>query len=101
MLAAHHIHAIVVASSEHRAPSAVVTDRDVVYAHSLGKLDSLTAGDAATEPTITVRPDVDLRHASELMSRHGTTHVVVTDGGYGAAIGILSSLDVADAVGRR
>jgi CBS domain-containing protein len=101
MLAGNRIHAIIVAPDEQRAPLAVVTDRDVVYGHSVGKLDTLTASQAATEPTVTVRPDVDLRHASELMARHGTTHIIVTDGSYGAAVGILSSLDVAAAVGGR
>jgi CBS domain-containing protein len=101
LLAAHRIHAVVVAGGDDRAPSAVVTDRDVVYGHSAGRIDELTAGDAATEPTVTVRPDVDLRHASELMTRHGTMHIIVTEGRYGAAVGILSSLDVAAAVGGR
>jgi CBS domain-containing protein len=98
-LAGNRIHAVIVASDTERAPLAVVTDRDVVYGHSVGKLDALTAREAATEPTVTVRPEAELRHASELMTRHGTTHVVVTDGSYGAAVGILSSLDVAAAVG--
>ena len=99
ILADHRIHAVVVDVGEQRAPSAVVTDRDVVFGHSIGKLDALTARDAATEPTVTVRPDVELRHASDLMTRHGTTHVVVTEERYGAAVGILSSLDIAGAVG--
>jgi CBS domain-containing protein len=98
-LAGHRIHAIIVAEDDQRAPLAVVTDRDVVFGHSVGKLDVLTAREASTEPTVTVRPDVDLRHASDLMTRHGTTHIIVTDGSYGSAVGILSSLDVAAAVG--
>lgn len=98
ILAANRIHAVVVATSDDRPPAAVITDRDVVYGHAVGKLDELTARDAATEPTITVRVDADVRHAAELMSRHGTTHILVTDTSYGTPIGILSSLDVAAAV---
>jgi crotonyl-CoA carboxylase/reductase len=100
-LAANRIHAVVVASPEERAPCAVVTDRDVVYGHLLGKLDELTARDAASEPTVTVRADLDLSEASGLMVRYGTTHVVVTERDDGTPIGILSSLDVAAAVGRQ
>jgi CBS domain-containing protein len=99
ILAAHRIHAVVVVSADETAPRAVVTDRDVIFAHSTGKLDRLTARDAATEPTITVRPSLDLRSASELMMRHGVAHIVVTDAGDHRAIGIVSSLDIAGAVG--
>lgn len=97
LLAAHRIHAVVVASADERA-RAVVTDRDIIYSHSRGELDRVTAQRAATEPIVTVRPDADLRHAAELMARFGTSHVVVTDVGGGAAIGVLSSLDIAEAV---
>jgi CBS domain-containing protein len=99
ILAAHGIHAVVVVSADETAPRAVVTDRDVIFAHATGKLDHLTARDAATEPTITVRPSLDLRSASELMMRHGVAHIVVTDVGDQRAIGIVSSLDIAGAVG--
>jgi CBS domain-containing protein len=95
ILAAHRIHAVVVASEEEKAPHAVVTDRDVVYSHSRGELDRVTARDAAREPTITVRPDADLRHATELMTRYSVSHVIVTESGGGPPVGILSSLDVA------
>jgi CBS domain-containing protein len=97
LLAAHRIHAVVVASTNEMA-RAVVTDRDVIYCHSRGELDRVTAQKAATEPTVTVRPDADLRHAAELMARFGTSHVVVTEVGGGVPIGILSSLDIAGAV---
>lgn len=98
ILAAHRIHAVVVASPEEAAPCAVVTDRDVVFSYSQGTLDRLTARDAASEPTVTVRAGLDLRYASEAMVRHGTTHVVVTEPGNGKPVGILSSLDIANAV---
>jgi CBS domain-containing protein len=35
------------------------------------------------------------------MARYGTSHVVVTEPGYGAPVGILSSLDVAAATAER
>lgn len=101
LLAEHRIHAVVVTGQEETAPSAVVTDRDVVVAYSRGQLDRLTARDAASEPTITVRPDHDLRDASETMARHGVTHIVVTARGDATPIGILSSLDIAKAAGAK
>jgi crotonyl-CoA carboxylase/reductase len=102
ILAANSIHAVVVASPEERTPCAVITDRDVVYGHLLGKLDQLLARDAAGEPTLTVRADLDLSEAaSGLMVRYGTTHVVVKERDDPTPIGILSSLDVAAAVGRQ
>ncbi len=101
LLAEHRIHAVVVTGPEETGPSAVVTDRDVVFAHSRGQLDRLTARDAASEPTITVRPDHDLRDASERMARHGVTHIVVTARGDATPIGSLSSLDIAKAAGAK
>jgi CBS domain-containing protein len=98
ILASHRIHAVVVTSADEQAPCAVVTDRDVVLGHSRSELDRLTARDAATEPTITIRADADLRHAAELMAHYGTSHVIVTERGGGRPVGILSSLDVAAAV---
>lgn len=96
LLAQHRIHAVVVARANEVA-RAVVTDRDVIYSHSRGELDRVTAQESATEPTVTVRPDADLRHAAELMARFGTSHVIVTEVGGGVPIGILSSLDIAGA----
>jgi CBS domain-containing protein len=98
ILTAHRIHAVVVASGDENAPCAVVTDRDVVVAHSRGELDRLTAREAANEPTVTVRADADLRHAADLMARYGTSHLVVTAVGSRTAVGVLSSLDVAAGV---
>ena len=69
ILATRRIHAVVVASPDETAPRAIVTDRDVVFAHSQGNLDRLTAREVASEPTATVRADLDLRYASELMVR--------------------------------
>ena len=99
LLAKHRVHAIVVTDPKETAACAVVTDRDVVFAYSRGELDRITARGAASEPTITVRPDLDLREASATMARHGVTHIVVTAQGDATPIGILSSLDIAKAAG--
>jgi CBS domain-containing protein len=99
ILAEHRIHAVVVAREEDGAPLAVVTDRDVVFGHSRGELDLVTAGTAANAPTVTVRSGADLREAADVMAHYGTSHVIVTENG-GRPIGVLSSLDVAAAVAR-
>jgi CBS domain-containing protein len=98
ILAAHRIHAVVVATGDEKAPCAVVTDRDVVLGHARNELDRVTARDAANEPAITVRASADLRHAADLMAHYGTSHLVVTEGGGRKPVGVLSSLDVAAAV---
>jgi CBS domain-containing protein len=100
LMAEHSIHAVLVVSPDEPAPCAVVTDRDIMFAHATGRLDRLRARDAATEPTITVRANLDLRSASELMSHHGTTHIVVTGADDRRAIGIVSSLDIARVIGQ-
>jgi CBS domain-containing protein len=98
ILAEHLIHAVVVAREDVDAPLAVVTDRDVVFRHSRSELDDVTAAAAANAPAVTVREDVDLRQAAELMAHYGTSHVIVTERGGRRPIGVLSSLDVAAAV---
>ena len=100
LLAEHGIHAVVVVTPDEAGPCAVVTDRDIISAHATGRLDRLSARDAASEPTLTVRESLDLRSASELMSRHGSTHIVVTAADDRRPIGIVSSLDIARAIGQ-
>jgi CBS domain-containing protein len=97
LLAEHRIHAIVVEASDDHVACAVVTDRDVVHRYARGELDRIRAREAAAEPTVTVRPDSDLRQASELMAQFGTTHLIVTERGGRPPVGILSSLDIATA----
>lgn len=97
LLAAHRIHAVVVSTADEDAACAVVSDRDIVFRHARGDLDRVTAREAANEPTVTIRADTELRHAAELMTRFGTSHVVVTEKPNGRPIGILSSLDIAAA----
>ena len=100
IFAEHRIHAVVVEGRDPDAPGpcTVVTDRDIVLRHSRGELDRVTARDAAGEPAVTVRPDTDLRKASELMAHYGTSHVIVTEAGGSRPVGVLSSLDVAAAI---
>jgi CBS domain-containing protein len=78
----------------------VVSDRDLLAAAVRGSLaDRTAAGSAATE-VVTVSPEDSLLDAAELMHDQGLTHLVVVVPETTTPIGVLSTLDVAAAVGR-
>ena len=100
-MAAHHVHAVVVAGigtddagGDHFVWG-LVSDMDIVCAAESG-IDGHTAADAARTEVVTVDPTTPLAEAAALMDRHDTSHLIVTSGGRPA--GIVSSLDVADAL---
>jgi CBS domain-containing protein len=47
---------------------------------------------------VTVHPDDELGHPTQLMAEHDVAHVIVVVDG--APVGILSALDIAEAVAR-
>ena len=102
MLATHRIHAVIV-FPEHRAaePSewSVVSDIDIVHSASLGDVESATAGSAAATPVVIVSPGDTLDHAARLMVERKTTHLIVVDPRSVRPMGVLSTLDVARALG--
>jgi CBS domain-containing protein len=75
----------------------IVSDLDLLGAVTGSERD-VTAGDLAHEPVIAVRPDMSLQEAAEAMVRHGVHHVIVADPDRHLPLGILSTLDVADAL---
>lgn len=77
----------------------LVTDLDLVAA--LPVIDERTAGDTAVTPLLTVSLDERLGRAAQLISESGNTHLCVVDSRTGRPTGVLSTLDVARAVGRR
>jgi CBS domain-containing protein len=92
VMAKHHVHAVAVASPGSGRPLAVVSDLDVAAAIATG--GEPTAGQvAATEP-LTVSAEDSLRHATQLMSEHGVSHLVVVERASGYPVGILSTMDV-------
>jgi CBS domain-containing protein len=95
MMARHRVHAIVVFGAEDPLhPYGVVSDLDLVAA--IGT--HANAGAVAASPVVTVTPDVPLEHAAALMGEHRTSHLlVVADKGF--PVGVISSLDVARALG--
>jgi CBS-domain-containing membrane protein len=59
-----------------------------------------TAGATAATVALTIGPADTVQRAAQLMTEHGTTHLVVVDAGR-RPVGILSTLDVAAALGER
>jgi CBS domain-containing protein len=98
IMAARHLHAVVVAGihTEHGLGEEltwrVVTDVDLLRASEDG-LEGRTAGDLGGHHPITVGADQPLAEAARAMLEQGATHVVVAD--RGRPVGVLSTLDVA------
>ena len=100
ILAAHRIHAVVVADDhahEQAGVWGVVSDVDVVSRLATAGADE-TAGSAAELPPCFVAPSDTLAHAVRLMAEHGVAHLLVADPVSGRPLGVLSTLDVAEAL---
>ena len=93
IMATHRVHAVAVVDGRAGAPSAVVTDLDIVAAMAGG--EARTAGQAAVTRPPSVSVDDRLDRAAQLMARHRVSHLIVTDAAHGHPIGILSTLDLA------
>ena len=74
----------------------IVADSQLV--RLAGEVDDRVAADAATSDVLTITPERPLAEAAGLMARSGQLHLVVVDPDSGHPIGMLSSLDVADAL---
>ena len=98
VMAKHHVHAVAVAGAGGGRPVAVVSDLDVAVAIASGE-EPTAAQAAGTEP-LTVSAEDSLRHAVQLMSEHGVSHLVAVEKASGYPVGILSTLDVAAAYAR-
>jgi CBS domain-containing protein len=103
-MARHRIHAVVVdglrADPIHGESLVwgLVSDLDLARAAHSG-IEGLTAGDlAATEP-LSIEPSTSLTEAARLMDEHGIAHLIVAEGAW--PIGVISTLDIADALARR
>lgn len=102
LMVEHSVHCIVV-TDEADAESlwGVVSDLDLVAAASVRDLDEQSAGATAATSATTVSPDETLQRAAQLMTEHGTSHLVVVDAQSGHPVGVLSTLDVAGVLGAR
>jgi len=102
MMATFHVHAIFV--FEHTEDDdeairlwAVVSDLDLVAAAQLD-LNRQTAGATAVTPLVTVEASRPMAEAASLMAQHGIAHLAVTDPATRRPIGVISTLDIAQAV---
>jgi predicted unusual protein kinase regulating ubiquinone biosynthesis (AarF/ABC1/UbiB family)/CBS domain-containing protein len=86
----HGVSAALVLDGER--PAGILTERDIVQALCDG-VDpaSATVGARMTTDLVTVSPDDDADHASDLMARHGFRHVPVVDDG--RLVGLVTVLD--------
>ena len=102
LMATHRVHCIVVTDDPGDAESlwGIVSDLDLTAAASVRDLAEQTAGAAAAKVALTIGPGDTVQRAAQLMTEHGTTHLVVVDAGH-RPIGILSTLDVAAVLGER
>jgi CBS domain-containing protein len=101
-MARERVHCVVVASGSGEAgdPWGIVSDLDLVAAATVRDLDEQTAGGSAATPVVMVSPAETLDRAAQLMTEHGTAHLVVVDDVARRPVGVLSTLDVATALRR-
>ena len=98
IMAAHRIHAVVVAPGPDWEEWGLVSDLDLAGAAVDGLLDVVAAGRVVSTPNVFVRPDDMLARVAQLMRDYGTHHLVVLDRRWNRPIGIVSTLDLADAL---
>lgn len=99
LMASHHVHCVAVMAISHDDEAehfvwGLISDLAVLRAGiHLGPDSSARA--LALEPIISVEPTMALRHAGELMLRHGVSHLVVVDPETQRPTGVISTLDIA------
>ncbi len=102
LMAEHRVHSVFVfdyGNEDDESPElwGIVSDLDLVAAAWVNP-DQQTAGESAVTPLIYVRKDDDLRHAAQLMTESGVSHLAVVDPVTKRPVGVLSTLDIARAV---
>ena len=102
LMASRRVHCVVVTDEPGDADAlwGIVSDLDLVAAAGVRDLDAQTAGAAAATAVLTIEPEETVQRAAQLMTEHGTTHLVVVDA-MRRPVGILSTLDVAAALSKR
>jgi CBS domain-containing protein len=98
VMAAHRIHAVVVAPRREADEWSLVSDRDLVAAITERRLEHATAGQLATPPNFRLHGDETVARAAQLMRTYDTHHLIVVARGSDRPIGILSTLDIADVI---
>jgi len=95
VMRAEHVGTVVLVDPASPQPVGVITDRDIVVEAVPVGLDvtTLTAGDIATKPVVTVREDEDILDALARMRENGVRRLPVT-GPNGRLAGVLSLDDL-------
>jgi CBS domain-containing protein len=93
LMAQYRVHMVAVTNERGKRPVGVVSDLDLVAATLTGA-QSTALQVAATEP-LAVSSDASLELASQLMTEHGVSHLVVLDASSGYPVGVPSTLDIA------
>jgi CBS domain-containing protein len=96
------IHCVVVesGSGESGPPWGIVSDLDLVAAAMVRDLDEQTAGGSAATPVVMVAPHETLERAAQLMTEHGSSHLIVVEPQQQLPIGVLSTIDIAALLAR-
>jgi CBS domain-containing protein len=96
-MAREHIHCVVVenSSGESGPPWGMVSDLDLVAAAMVRDLHEQTAGGSAATPVVMIAPHETLERAAQLMTEHGSSHLIVVDRALQRPVGLLSTLDIA------
>jgi CBS domain-containing protein len=92
----HRIHAVVIERANGSGPM-FVTDLELVRAAL--RAGNARAGDLARDPAPSLPADAPLRQAVATMGDLDIAHVLAVDSGSGVPCGVISSLDVAAALG--
>jgi CBS domain-containing protein len=104
-MARNRVHCLVVeglargADRDEHLVWAILSDLDLMRAIAAGRLD-VAAGELAATEIVTVDPRDTIDKVARLMSDHDIVHVVVVSPENGEPTGVVSSLDIAGALGR-
>jgi CBS domain-containing protein len=97
MMVGYEVHSVVVSDVEGGGGLwGIVTSLDLARAAS--EVESLTAGDVATQDLVTIDSDESLQHAAELMAEHGVAHLIAVQPGTDRPTGMISARGLAAAL---
>jgi CBS domain-containing protein len=99
LMAHERVHCVVVGDPLPGTLWGVVSDLDLIAASTVRPLDEQLAGGTAMKPAVTVHPDESLKAAAELMTKLDISHLVVVDNVSRRPLGVVSTLDLAAALG--
>jgi CBS domain-containing protein len=98
MMAGHRIHAVVVRGDDGELPPGIVSDLDLVGSATDDAFETRTAKELAATDALSVKATEPLVRVVGLMREYATSHLVVTDPQSKHPIGVVSSIDVIEAL---